>query len=181
MPNAMPIAAIRYDADDGAQVDRLLVRLADALSKRSVRVFGAVQHNSNDGDRRCDGMQLADPSSGRRVTICEDVTDDPTACRIDETALAEAIGWTDAALDAGGELLIVNKFGKREAAGRGFADVLGRAVTAQVPVLVGVSDRNAEAWATFTGGRGAVLPPDYEALESWCLAQTRMAMSDPAS
>ncbi|MEX5726690.1 hypothetical protein Ga0609869_000043 [Rhodovulum iodosum] len=50
------------------------------------------------------------------------------ACRLDPAALETAVGLVAAGLSSGADLLIVNKFGKHEAAGRGFRYVVAEAV-----------------------------------------------------
>lgn len=165
----MKLAAIRYAADQGSAIDELLVLLAQNLKANGVRVCGAIQHNHNDGDRRCDGMELEDPVTGRRVVICDSVPAARPDCRIDENALAEAIAWADAGLSNAGDLLIINKFGKREASGLGFAPVIQRAIELGVPALIGVGDRNADAWNALTGDKFNVLPPDHKIVLDWCV------------
>lgn len=165
----LKLAAIRYAADEGSAVDELLVQLTQNLKAIGVRVCGAIQHNQNDGDRRCDGMELEDPATGRRVLICESVPAARADCRIDESALAEAIAWADVGLRGGADLLIVNKFGKREASGRGFTPIIGHAIELGVPVLVGVGDRNADAWNFVAEGRFVVLRPSHDIVTDWCL------------
>jgi nucleoside-triphosphatase THEP1 len=165
----MKLAAIRYGADEGATVDDLLVEVATRLKARQVRICGAIQYNKNDGDRRCDGMELEDLATGRRTLICDAIPAAIASCRIDETALAQAIDWADAGLVAGTELLIINKFGKREASGHGFMPVMQHAIDRNVAVIAAVGDRNAKAWHAAFGNGAAILPPDHEIVLDWCL------------
>lgn len=165
----MKLAAIRYGPNQGATVDELLVGVAECLRAQQVRVCGAIQRNENNGDRRCDGMRLEDLATGRSVMICDSVPNARADCRLDETALAEAIAWADSGLNAGADILIVNKFGKREAFGRGFKPTIHRAVTRGIPAIAGVGDRNADAWNAAFGHRAVNLQADHEIVFDWCL------------
>ena len=49
------------------------------------------------------------------------------------------------------DLLVLNKFGKVEAEGRGLLDLVAMAVDRGVPVVIGVPVRNLEALAQFRG------------------------------
>ena len=73
-------------------------------------------------------------------------------------ALEQAVALTEQALDEGADLLIVNKFGKHEADGRGFRDTIGRALELGIPVLVGANKLNVEALVSFCGGHGRAYP-----------------------
>jgi nucleoside-triphosphatase THEP1 len=165
----MKIAAIRYGKDEGSTVDQLLVRLAARLKRDGLRVGGAVQHNENNGDRRCDAMELEDPATGGRIRICDSIPETMPACRVDEDALREAVAWSEAALNGGVDILIVNKYGKREAQGRGFHPVIQLAAELGIPVIVGVSHRNITDWELFTDDHAEYLPANYTVILDWCL------------
>jgi len=112
-----PITAIVYP--EGQHVDDLMRAIADRLRADGVRLAGAVQINQTRPWRpKCD-MTLVDLSSGREVRISEDRGPEARGCRLDVAALDQAMVMTAAGLAAGADLLIVNKFGKMEAAGRG--------------------------------------------------------------
>ena len=75
---------------------------------------------------------------------------------------------TEAGIDAGTRLLIVNKFGKREAEGGGFRPLIAAALERGLPVLVGLGERNAEAFDAFAGDMAETLDPSEAALIAWC-------------
>jgi glycosyltransferase involved in cell wall biosynthesis len=64
-------------------------------------------------------------------------------------------------------VLIVNKFGKHEAEGRGFRAVIAEALALGMPVIVGVNGLNLAGFEEFTSGLATRLPPDCEALAAW--------------
>lgn len=151
-----PFAAIRYS--DGAACDMLLSRVARDLGARGHRLAGVVQVNDQyDALCACD-MTLGDLASGAEIRISQRLGRYARGCRLDHGALAAAVGLAEAGLAAGPDLLIVNKFGKVEAAGGGFRDVIASAIGLGIPVLVGVSETNLAAWTAFTDGAGLVLP-----------------------
>lgn len=151
-----PFAALRYC--DGAACDMLLGRVAQALAARGHRLAGVVQVNDQyDALCACD-MTLGDLASGVQIRISQRLGRYARGCRLDHGALATAVGLAEAGLAAGADLLIINKFGKVEAAGGGFREVIAAAIDGGIPVLVGVSETNLAAWHAFTNGAGLVLP-----------------------
>ncbi|MCB1510280.1 MAG: DUF2478 domain-containing protein [Hyphomicrobiaceae bacterium] len=178
----MPIAAVRYTANQGAEVDRLLVDVARTLRGAGVRLAGSIQHNTENGGRACQAMMLEDLGTGSRLQICEAMTSPQDTCRIDEAALARAVDLAHLAIARDCDLLVVNKFGKREAFGRGFAPVIAEAHRAGIPILVGVNDWNAEAWDAVWAGKSRVLEPDLRHVIGWfeALRQDVAARAEPA-
>jgi hypothetical protein len=70
-------------------------------------------------------------------------------------------------MSSGADLLIVNKFGKHEAEGRGFRDVIAEALAMEIPVLVGLNSLNRPAFEDFAEGLATQLPPEPSALMAW--------------
>jgi hypothetical protein len=66
------------------------------------------------------------------------------------------------------DLLIINKFGKEEAHGRGLRPVIAEALIADIPLLIGVSTRNLRDFLAFVGDSATLLRPDIEAITAWC-------------
>lgn len=164
----MKLAAIRYGAAEGARTDALIVWVASHLKGEGLRVGGAVQHNEADRDRRCGEMELEDPATGERVLICESMRATTSVCRVQEDALAKAVAWTRQFLNDGADILVINKFGKREAQGRGFTPAIDLAIDLGVPVLAGVSERNFEAWQALTRGQAYCLSASRSDVLGWC-------------
>jgi len=65
------------------------------------------------------------------------------------------------------ELVIVNKFGKTEAEGRGLRSEIAEAILASKPVLTAVSTRIYPAWQSFTGSFGTMLICDESIVRGW--------------
>jgi nucleoside-triphosphatase THEP1 len=143
------ILALLYS--DSIEADRFISDLGYALRNSGVAVAGIVQHNLARPDRaKCD-MQVEELASGRLLQLSEDRGSEARGCRLDQGALSEAAAVLSAALRDGPEIVILNKFGKHEAEGRGLRDVLAEAVQLGIPVVVGVPYRNVEQWRIFAG------------------------------
>lgn len=158
--------------------DLLLSRLADLLVARGLRLAGTVQTNTErPGGGPCD-MDVKVLPAGPVIRISQDLGPSSRGCRLNPEALETAVGLTGARLAAGADALIVNKFGKHEAEGRGFRDAIADALALGVPVVVGLNGLNAPAFKTFTEGCAVELPARLDALEAWfdaCLTKPAAA------
>lgn len=149
--------------------DLLLSRLAARLSDRGLRLAGTVQTNTDrPGGGPCD-MDVQVLPDGPVIRISQDLGTAARGCRLDPAALETAVGLTEARLAAGADVLIVNKFGKHEAEGRGVRDAIGTALEQGLPVLVGLNGLNAPAFHAFTEGYAQQLPPRIKEIEAWLL------------
>ncbi len=149
------------------ETNRLLAGLAERAQARGLRVVGTVQTNTErPGARRCD-MDVRVLPSGRVLRISQHLGDGARGCRLDPDALEAAVAEVAAAMVRGADLLIVNKFGKHEAEGRGFRDLVGEALAAGLAVIVGLNGLNAEAFARFCEGLAVPLAADPAALDAW--------------
>ena len=147
--------------------DLMLERLAADLAARGVKCCGIVQINTEcPGSGPCD-MDVRVLPDGPVLRISQDLGPQSRGCRLDPAALETAVGLVAARLSRGADLLIINKFGKHEAEGRGFRDVIAQSVAMGVPVLVGLNALNQAAFEAFAGGMAVRLPSDPEALGKW--------------
>lgn len=142
--------------------DRLLAEVAGRLQGEGVPLAGAVQHNTAcDADSHCD-MDLKVLPDGPVVRISQNLGAQSSGCRLDAGALEVAVMEVAQRLP-GARLLIVNKFGKHEAEGRGFRQMLAEVAAEGVPVLIGINSMNRQAFFDFAGdlaepvAEGAVL------------------------
>lgn len=151
------------------EADRLLARLAADLAAAGLRVAGALQQNTDRGaDCACDMDVIVLGEEDRPIRISQSLGAGSTGCRLDAGALETAAARVSARL-AGAELLIVPKFGRQEAFGRGFRPVIADAVAEGLPVLLHVPAEQRAAFAGFGGELAVHLPAD--AMSEWCLAQ----------
>ncbi|MCV6586450.1 MAG: DUF2478 domain-containing protein [Marinibacterium sp.] len=150
-------------------MDQLLAGLADHVQAQGARVCGVVQINTECGDGPCD-MDVRILPEGPMVRISQTLGPGSRGCRLDPAALEQAAGLVEAALSDAPDLLIINKFGKHEADGRGFRSAIADALGRGIPVLVGLNGMNRDAFDTFTGGQAVALDPTVEALQAWVQA-----------
>ncbi|MFN4171362.1 MAG: DUF2478 domain-containing protein [Pseudorhodobacter sp.] len=157
-------------APEQGQTNRLLADLAARLIARGVRVCGCVQIDSpRAGQLRCD-MDLRLMPDGAVLRISENRGAGAGGCQLDPGALEAAVAAVALRLAQGADLLIVNKFGKQEAEGHGFRDLIGEAVSLGIPVLVGLNDAGAAGFAAFADGLAEALPADPATLDDWASA-----------
>ncbi|MFV0515100.1 MAG: DUF2478 domain-containing protein [Jhaorihella sp.] len=149
------------------ETDRLLSTLALRLKARGVALAGVVQTNTECSDStKCD-MDVQVLPDGETIRISQSLGAWSRGCRLDPAALERAVAQVGACLDSGPELLIVNKFGKHEADGRGFRPLIGEALGRGIPVLAGVNGLNEGKFLDFTEGSAERLAGDPGALEAW--------------
>jgi len=147
--------------------DRFLTQVVASLESR-LRLCGTVQANTARADRRKCDMDLRLLATGEVLRISEDRGAFARGCTLDIGVLVQAVAATEAAL-SDAELLVVNKFGKTEAEGAGFAPVIGEAICRGLPVLVGVNGLNLRAFEVFASGMAEALPADVAHVTGWCL------------
>jgi hypothetical protein len=147
--------------------DLVLERLATDLAARGLRCCGTVQINSERLDAGPCDMDVRVLPDGPVLRISQHLGPQARGCRLDPAALETAVGLVMARLVSGADLLIVNKFGKHEADGRGFRAVIAEAVALDIPVLVGLNSLNQPAFECFAEGMALELPPDPAALMAW--------------
>jgi len=155
--------------------DLILAGLAEGLMREGYRLCGTVQINTECADAGPCDMDVRVLPDGPVLRISQDLGPQSQGCRLDPAALETAVGLVVAALQAGLDLLVVNKFGKHEAEGRGFRNVIAAAMEMGVPVLVGLNGQNRAAFEDFAGGLAQRLPPERDAIESWAKGAIRAA------
>ena len=148
-------------------VDLLLCDFATALAARGVRACGVVQVNTlRPGARVCD-MDVRVLPDGPVHRISQSLGAGARGCRLDPAALEAAVADVEHRFARGCDVLIVNKFGKHEAEGRGFRALIAEALCADAPVIVGTNALNRAAFETFSGGAAEALAPDLPTLLRW--------------
>ncbi|WP_410216723.1 DUF2478 domain-containing protein [Paracoccus sp. (in: a-proteobacteria)] len=159
-----------FSMDESAEpgrADRLIEDLARDLQTRGLRVAGAVQRNHDLGpDCACDMDMIVLGDAGAPIRISQSLGTGASGCRLDTGALEEAVARTAPHL-AGAELVVIPKFGRQEAMGRGFRELIAQAAGAGLPVVLYVPRQQRAAFQEFAGDLATeVAPPD---LARWCL------------
>lgn len=156
--------------------DALIAAVAARLQSQGMRLAGTVQTNlDRPGSHLCD-MDLLVLPGGPVLRINQELGESATGCRLDPGALEEAVALSAGRLD-GAELVIVNKFGKHEAEGRGFRPLIGEAMLHGIPVLIGVNGLNLAAFQEFVGDLADHLAPDADQIVAWCRREAQKAAS----
>lgn len=170
----MLIAAVI--ATGQGQLDAVLTDVAAGLMAEGMHLAGVVQTNCTRPDRRNCDMDVRVLPDGPVIRISQDLGAQARGCRLDPAALEQAVAIVGPRLDAGADLLILNKFGKHEADGRGFRDLIGEALARGIPVLTGVNALNRAAFEAFADGAAEVLPADPDAIRAW-VRRARIAVA----
>jgi nucleoside-triphosphatase THEP1 len=71
------------------------------------------------------------------------------------------------AIEAGADLLIINRFGRQEREGKGLTYLVERALGADIPVVIAVPSHRFADWIKFADGMSVKLRCDREALDTW--------------
>jgi hypothetical protein len=79
------------------------------------------------------------------------------------------------AIDAGADLVVINRFGKQERDGKGLAYLIERALSGDIPVVIAVPSHRRAEWIAFAEGMSVELPCNRESLDAWWAAVARHA------
>jgi len=161
-------------SQEAGATDTLLSQLADRLTARGLRLAGTVQINTDCGPNKPCDMDVKVLPNGPVLRISQSLGTQARGCRLDPDVLAQAVGIATAQFEKNVvDLLIVNKFGKTESAGGGFRDLIATALSAGIPVIVGLNQLNAPEFKAFTGGIAEQLDTRLEAMEAWSVLALR--------
>lgn len=158
--------------------DLILSRLAIDLAAQGLTCRGTVQINTERAEPGPCDMDVRVLPRGPVLRISQHLGRSARGCRLDPSALETAVGLVSASLSGGADVLILNKFGKHEAEGRGFRTVMAEALSKDIPVIVGTNGLNLQAFEEFAAGIATRLPPDLGALKAW-IASIRKDVSLP--
>ena len=156
------IAALVYEKDQDP--DAILTDFAAGLKANGHRAVGMVQTGAC-ADSSLSAMLL---HNGETLLLAQDP--DPSTsggCKLDVSRLLNAGERVAQALEQGADILIINRFGKRERGGKGLAYLIDRAFEANLPVVIAVSRDYFAEWIKFAEGMTVKLACDQQALEVW--------------
>jgi hypothetical protein len=155
------IAALAYA--DGVYPDRAIARAIEPLWNRGIPLAGVIQLEPADmADRHPCDLLLKNLATGEVTAIAEfDIA------LVNEVALAV----TESLHADAPRLLVIDTFGKIEAAGGGMRRAIREAIDLVIPVLVGVSPANLARWRRFAGALAVEMPAEPWAIAEWLDAQ----------
>lgn len=159
---------IAYTMTKGkGDLDEVLYNFAKSEMAIGTRVVGVVQVNTDRDDCPLCDMDVEVLPDGPTIRISQDLGPNSRGCRLDPDALEQAVSEVGHRLTSDVALLVLNKFGKHEASGRGFRDTIGQAMELGVPVVCGVNELNREAFEAFSQGTAVFVEPNPKALTDW--------------
>jgi nucleoside-triphosphatase THEP1 len=161
--------------EERGATDRLLSDFATLAQAQGLELAGIVQTNTECYDDRLCDMDVRVLPNGETIRISQSLGSGARGCRLNPGALEQAVGLVSETLrtQTRPDLLIVNKFGKHEADGRGMRPVIGEAMAQGIPVLAGVNKLNRDRFEEFCDGLAVALPPNTQALAQWLSASTQ--------
>jgi hypothetical protein len=163
---ASRIGGVVYD--DGLFGDAITAQCATDLVASGYWPGGVVQSNTHrHGRRRCD-MYVMHLLGGDEIKISLDRGNEARGRGFDPDAFALIDAWIERAVLERADLLIINKFDREEAHGRGLRPPIADALIACIPPVIGVSRRNLCDFLTFIGDSATRLGLDIESITAWC-------------
>lgn len=111
-------------------------------------------------------MVLVDIDTSERYLVSQPMGTASKACRADPQGFARASRIFRIALEQSPDLVVSNRFGDLEVRGGGFSAELLDLMSAEVPLLTTVAEKNAQAWQEFTGA-APLLPADPVMVAAW--------------
>jgi nucleoside-triphosphatase THEP1 len=162
------LAAVMYET--GIDINRILRDVATSLRGRGVDIGGVLQEPEAGDDSSCARLNVVDIRTGTSACITEERGKDAVGCKLDPRGLADISHCITDAIEAGVDLIIINKFGRAESEGDGLLSCIADAVSAGIPVLTTVREPYLAAWRSFHGGLAKELAPSNSAVMAWCEA-----------
>ena len=147
-------------------IDDCLSEVVAALEAEGVVLAGTVRVLPVDHRAHPCDMDLRVLPDGPVHRISQPLGPMAKGCRLDGGAIETIAAEVEARLD-GADLLVVNKFGKQEALGRGLGPAIAMAMERGIPVLVGVNGLNLSEFLAFAAGTAEVLKPKPETALGW--------------
>ena len=165
-------AAVVYGVNDDP--DRLLLGFAEDLRRSGVRTAGLVQLDgwfcrSSDSD-----LRVAVLSNSEVVHVAHDRELGAPRCRLDCGGLASLAKVIETAIRDGADLVVINRFGKLEAEGKGLIELIQLAAEAEIPMLIAVPEHRFASWIKYCGGMSVRLPCRRTALDRWWRSSVAM-------
>jgi hypothetical protein len=170
------LAAVVYGADDDP--DRLISGFAADLRRSGRRPVGVVQlGRSCRAENPRLGVVVLPDGEVVRLAPREAMPAETFAagCRLDPDRLAGLACRLAAAIEDGADLVVINRFGRSEAEGKGLIDLIPQALAADIPVLIAVPEQRFAAWIRFSEGMNVRLACRRDALDRWWLSVTGLA------
>jgi nucleoside-triphosphatase THEP1 len=106
-------------------------------------------------------------SDNEVLPLVDDRSSSTTGCQLDVGRLTGVAKRFTAAIAGHPDLVIINRFGRAEAAGGGLTELISSALNSEIPVLIAVPEQRFPALIRFSGGMNVRLACRREALDRW--------------
>jgi len=167
MPDESPVAPFAAAVYTPDTIDRMaLLKFVERQKTLYTRVGGILQEALYDANGEITGVNAIDVASDRRIPISRPVKNDDE-CGLDVSALAETTAIIRNAIENRVDLVVVEKFGEQEQAGKGLIDEILQTVAADIPLLVAVPAAALPLWQERTGELGEVLDFSEAEFDRW--------------
>lgn len=158
---------------DREAIQSLLAEAARRLAAEGARVLGVVEHLTPGCAH--EDVLLLDLVSGETNRLHQDLGPGAAGCSLDPAGLAAASAGVERAiadrLAEGGDLsdtvVVLSKFGRQEADGRGLTAAFHAAVAGDLSVITSVSPGVRAEWDGFAGDLADVRPAVLASIEDW--------------
>jgi hypothetical protein len=131
------------------------------------RLAGLIAESHGLADRTCSAGFLRSITSGERFSVFHDLGPGSTECHLDGTGALTASGAVQRDIAAGCDLVLLSKFGKLEAGGKGLLGAFTAAIEARVPLLTSVSPACMTQWEKLAGQTYVTLPAALDQIGAW--------------
>ena len=152
---------------DTGKTDAILDEIIRQFQNEGYHLSGLRQRVLADCSTGC-GIRLQEILSGNFYKITQDLGAGSTSCNIDIGAVEQLALAQCNELDDSVDLVIVNRFGKRESEGGGFCPLIEKAVDLGIPVLTVVKEDWLPAWLAYGGECVSTLRSDKTDVSDWC-------------
>jgi nucleoside-triphosphatase THEP1 len=169
------IAALVYE--EHQDPDAILSDFAAGLSALGYRAVGMVQ-TGQCADSSLSAVLL---HNGEKLLLAQHPDPSARGCKLDVSRLLNAGERVAQALEQGADILIINRFGKRERDGKGLTHLIDRAFDAGLPVVIAVSREHFADWIKFAEGMTVKLACDRHALDVWWRGVSTRTSRGPSS
>jgi hypothetical protein len=151
-------------------IDDCLAEAVANLEARGFRLAGTVRVLPADPHAHACDMDVRVLPDGPSRRISQPLGMLSQGCRLDTDAV-ETLALAVESRIAGADLLVVNKFGKQEAAGRGLRQAIVMAIEADIPVLIGVNGLNLPEFLGFAADQAVRIEGRPESIVAWACSK----------
>jgi Protein of unknown function (DUF2478) len=156
------LAALVYEPHQDP--DGVLRAFAVELNMRGFRAVGLVQLGHASVNSELLALLV---HTGEKLPLLRDPGRCAAGCRLDVGRLLEAGARIADAIEAGADIVIINRFGRQERNGKGLSYLIELALDADIPVVIAVPRHRFADWIRFACGMSVKLACDRASLDGW--------------